>query len=91
MTKFKKNKYGANFILNGEDFHISYNPCPGEGIPIFMADNGGDETALVKDGEFFILNGDFRGEYEKAIDKGYDACFAVYENHREECESSWSN
>lgn len=48
------------------------------------------ETALVKDSKFFILNGDFRKEYEKLGSKGWDACFKFYSKKREKHISQWS-
>lgn len=70
--KFKKNKHGGNYVLDGDGFFISYNPNPGAGISSFAADNGGDETALCagkkdSDIEYRILNGDFRAEYEELV------------------------
>lgn len=87
-------KLERNEVLEGKDFYISYNSCPGTGILMFMADNGGDETALVdiRDGKstFYILNGDFRKEYEKAFSGGFKKCFIVYSKHKKAANSSWS-
>lgn len=80
---------GPNWILGAPDFFVSYNPG-NYGISFFMSDTGGSETALVKDDQYFILNGDFRPEYEAVIDLGFEACLQVYKNNLSH-KSSWSN
>jgi hypothetical protein len=40
---------------------------------------------------FFILNGDFRKEYEGIIDQGWDACYAFWLSQAEEHKSNWSH
>ena len=85
---------GGNYILDGNGFYISYNPNPGGGT-IFPgigwgSDTGGAETALVKDGKFWILNGDWRAEYEVAAKVGFNACMHIYQSHKEKYDSSWS-
>lgn len=82
---------GGNSILEGKNFYISYNSNPGMGLWLFASDNHSDETALCKDNEFYILNGDFKKEYEKLINKGFAACKRFYEQKKEEFGSSWSN
>lgn len=83
---------GGNVVLNGknDEFYVSYNPSPGCGISMWASDGGSDETALCKDGDFWILNGDFREEYENLIDQGFDACFVFYESKAKEFNSSWT-
>ena len=80
----------------GEDFFISYldssaNPWLGT---TFMADGGGSETALIqrtKDGHnYYILNGDFRTQYEALVPRGWQACLDFY-NSKPELHSSWSS
>jgi len=88
MTKWKTLRH--NMILDGGDFYISFNPCPWAGTKMFESDTDRGETALCKDGKFLILNGDFRKEYEGVFGEGYTACFAVYEQHRAEFDSSWT-
>lgn len=98
MPKFEPNtnpRY-KNEILKGKDFYLSYNPQTGTNS--LLADfasaltgneNGKEETALYSHGVWYILNGDFRKEYEEAFDGGFDACAAVYKRniaHR----SGWS-
>lgn len=52
------------------------------------------ETALVnKKGEeieWYILNGDFREEYEKLAPLGYEACESFYQSKKEKYNSTWS-
>lgn len=90
-TKWEKLK--RNSMLSGEGFYVSYNPDPSSSeLGAFMdwgSDNGGPETALVVDGVFLILNGDFRKEYEIAH-PDIEACRAVYEKHKGKHDSSWS-
>lgn len=92
MAKWQISGAG-NSILEGEDFYISYNPCPGMGLRMFMGDGGSDETALVIEGEdkkFLILNGDYREEYEKLFPFGLEKCIEFYEKHKKESQSSWA-
>lgn len=101
LTGLKRN----NFILKGKDFFISYNPDSGRSKVGAMIDNranilgalvdnrekgGGEETALVKNDKFFILNGDFRKQYEKLISKGFDTCHKFYLKNRKEHGSAFT-
>lgn len=69
----------SNTILKGEGFFISYDPNS----------YGAEATALVKMGKsmddtyYYILNGDFREEYEKLIDKGFEVCKQFFDEHKE--------
>lgn len=81
-----KNK-GENIILDMGKFYISFNQCPSIG-------NEGPETALCfeKDGErqYLILIGDYRNEYETAIEKdGFGGALAVFAAHPDDV-GSWS-
>lgn len=80
-----------NFRLDAGEFYISYNPRPGAVIPVFISDNGVDETALVwkKPWKCLIINGDWRKEYEALVPKGYQACLDFYHS-KSEFRSSWS-
>ncbi len=50
------------------------------------------ETALCSpDGKFYILNGDFRKDYEGIASQGYDACLTFYKSQMEDHNSVWSN
>lgn len=83
---------GGNRVLDGEGFYISYNANPGGGFSLFAADGeSGDETALVKDGTFYILNGDFCDDYERLAPDGFDACLSFYDEKKAEHGSAWSS
>lgn len=80
-----------NSILKSKDesFYISYNPGDYT-ISAFSFDTGGDETALVREGKYYILNGDHRDKYEKRIDKGFSVCLDYFDKNGRS-RSSWSN
>jgi len=81
----------GNSVLQGKDFYISYNSNPGQNISLFRSDGGGDETALcTNDGEYRILNGDFREEYRNIVGGGLNKCLEFYNSKKEELKSSWS-
>lgn len=94
----KINYFGkqSNFILRGDGFKISYNPDTQSStiIDCFSGDKNADgsyqETALLYKGNFYILNGDFRKEYEELVPKGYQACYDFFLS-KSEFKSSWSN
>lgn len=91
--QWKKAQAGHNLILHGDNFYISFlqQGNAGKILPgIFDSDNGSAETALCVDGCYYILNGDFRKEYEAVIDKGLVACMQIFKAHPE-AKSSWSN
>ena len=93
-----------NEVLDGEGFYISFLPEERPVDPISEICSGiaravtGEaeyvesltETALVKDHIFYILNGDFRKEYEGIIDQGFDTCLALYNSQKEDHSSVWS-
>ena len=82
----------GNIVLRGKGFFISFRngmlPVPA-GLAFFASDDGKHETALVKDGQFFILNGDYRQDYEKLIDSGWTSCKEFFDKHSNH-KSSWS-
>lgn len=90
--KFESNPYGTNEILTvDEDVYISYNARPGGGFSMFESDNGGSETAIVIDGKFYILNGDYRERYEAAIAQGgMPDVLKIYASEAEDNGSSWT-
>ena len=104
MSKPEWIKVRDNELLRGQGFYISFLPGNrptnpwGEVLsglanaitsePEYLESL--TETALVKDHIFYILNGDFRKEYEGIIDQGFDACLAFYEFQREDHGSVWS-
>ena len=92
-TKFIKNPNGSNYLLEnvGEGWHISYNPHPCAGISCFASDNHQSETAIrTPNGEWAILNGDFRKEYLKIFPMGLQACLDFFKSNIE-YRSSWSD
>ena len=80
---------GHNFVLELKDCAISYNPCPNSMSLGWGSDTGGAETALIKNGNYLILNGDFRKNYEKC--KNYTECLKFFNSKKAKYESSWSN
>lgn len=101
-SKFVKNPNFSNEVLLGDDFHISYNPATGAGIPLAAilsglvgAPNGLPETALCVHPDeddkrvWYILNGDFRKEYEEAFPNGLETCLEVYRRNIQH-RSDWS-
>lgn len=97
--EFIKNEMGRNEVLDGGDFFISFNPQTGVGHG-FLTDiansitglgfKDGTETALKhNDGDWMILEGDFRKEYLDAFPNGYEACVEVYKKNIDK-RSNWS-
>lgn len=94
---------GTNQILSYKNFYISYNPDTqaaaadhpfgfvqhlGEALGL---EHSGEETAIYdkKTQRFYILNGDFRKEYEK-IGGNLKKCLEFYNSKEEEFGSNWS-
>lgn len=80
-----------NCIVSYADFnHPLWSIAPRGWLP----DSQSPETALVMDGEYYILNGDFREQYEDAfLEFGSDAAkikAAVYDKYKDDNGSSWS-
>lgn len=69
-----------NVMLEMDGFWISYNPNTDTGA----------ETALCKDGNYYILLGDFRKQYEQLVDKGFNACLKFFKENLDK-KSSWSD
>ena len=101
-TNWKKVVGGNNYILSEGTFYISYNPnTANDMMSRFFTQlanssgrnvQDGEETALtdtIKD-KWFILEGDFRKEYEEAFPKGLEACMEVYKKNIAK-RSEWSN
>ncbi len=98
--KFKAGLMSSeNYVLQGKEFYISYNKNVRSSRLGGLLDDilhsavgedknyTGEETALVKKGEdnkFYILNGDFRKEYEKVFTKGFKACYKFYLKNKKE-------
>lgn len=85
-------RYDRNVQLEMDGWHISYNRDTG-GTPFgrFFEGDEPEETALAKDGKYFILNGDWRDEYEKIVEQGFYACYEFYQRHKAVHGSTWSN
>lgn len=81
LVKKEWKDLGRSTLLEGEGFSISYAKNPGAEIESFAATNGGDETALCKDGKYFILNGDWREDYELLIAEGFSACKKFFDKN----------
>lgn len=104
MTTIEWKKIDNNSILEGKDFYISYNPCTDNRFGITDIANvaaalarqpemkDGEETALFheKKNIWYLLEGDFRKEYEVAFPKGFMECLAVYKKHKKTNRSNWS-
>jgi hypothetical protein len=85
-----------NEVIKRKGYFISYNPMPGRGISFWEGDNKSEETALAKETckecgtHYYILNGDFRKEYQKLISKGFNACLKFYNSKKAKYNSSWT-
>lgn len=75
----------GNYFLDGENFYISFNGnC--------LSEHGRKcETALVTENNYYILDGDWRREYESIIDNGFEACYKFFKDNEEDFVSSWSD
>ncbi len=88
----------GSFILNKEDYMISYNPSTESSFIKQGYDNMNDlydlqdteETALYirETGQYLILNGDFRNEYECC--ENLNQCLEVYNREAPLYRSKWS-
>lgn len=79
----------GNELLTCDGFFVSYNANPGAGMSFFKSDGGSDETALIVGDDFFILNGDFRGEY-LTLHHSLSDCLKFFVDHSDDA-SSWSS
>lgn len=83
----------GNQVLECDGFAISFNPDPWMGsgyLGMFAADTSDGETAVVANGNYFILNGDYRTEYAELVGNGLAACLNFFLD-RPRRVSSWSN
>lgn len=82
----------GNYIADGDGFFVSYRPTNTGPLGGTIADCDTDEgeTAIVKQREYYILNGDHREAYGPLITDGFDACKAYFDAHPD-LVSSWSN
>jgi len=88
--KFKKNIKRKNEILDLGSFYISYNKNLHPGCAFFQGDTNGEETALVRNSMYRILNGDYREQYEKIAPFGFHVCLKFYNKKRRHFGSSWT-
>lgn len=97
--KSKWKKLERNFVLNRKGYYISFNPdtnSTSEGMMWNMMGamigglerSGKPETALCKNGDFKILTGDFRDEYEAC--KSYVECEAFFLKNAKKYGSNWT-
>lgn len=101
MREFTAPYPGApNVTVVGDGFLVSYNHDTGQSpnTALFTAIGNlmgaslhdGEETALVKGDNYYILTGDWREEYLPLVDQGFDACYAFYEKMAPEFKNNWS-
>ncbi len=102
LQRFNMFGGGGNSMLRPKDdktWGISYQPrqqLSGVfGLSIFNCETSQGETAICvyephSNKGYYMLNGDWRDDYEKLIDKGLDACLEFYESKKDEFGSSWS-
>ena len=69
--------------------YVSFNANPCKDIDIFRSDMLGAETALCIDGQYFVLNGDYRDEFTTAANQNITTCVDVYERNKVH-RSTWS-
>ena len=70
------------------DFFTSFMPWHDQGMGPETKDG---ETALVREGSYYILNGDWMLTYAELAPQGWDACFAFFCRKYPQFGSSWSN
>ena len=84
MPWIKHHEYASNVILlKSGGWCISYDPSP------LWADSGGCETAIRLYENSFILNGDWRIEYEAC--EIWDEALKVFMYNKKRYISSWSD
>jgi hypothetical protein len=91
MNKWKRvDGFSPHFVLEGDGFYVSYNKSVYGGL----LSEPTEETALVKEEEkddvYYILNGDFRKEYEKLASRGFEACLRFFKEKEKHYGSEWS-
>lgn len=83
---------GINEVTGFDGYYISYNPmCNAPMDDDEETGRKSDETALVKDGNFYILYGDYREEMIEAAKKGgFEEAKKIFDSRPDE-HSFWSN
>jgi len=88
QLKWRRNKEFGNYVLERDQFYISYQPTP-----LSPSASLPPETALVIMNEngvkFLILEGDFRNEYEKRINS-LEECIKFFKENIKH-KSKWSD
>lgn len=79
----KEGKLGQQEKIDGKDFTISF-AVTGSGPD-------GTETALIKDGKYYILNGNWIEQYRPLVAEGYKACKKLFDDNKDEHINFWSN
>lgn len=85
----------GNLVLRGDCFYVSYNAFR-DPLSLVLAKFGlgpetdKGETALVVGDSYFILNGDFRQEYEAAM-LSVESAMEVYLRNRSQHGSCWTS
>lgn len=100
--RFESNNKFPNQILRfNDDTYISYNPNAGDSLvgalcaEILTTIKGeyhskkSEETAIRANSKWYILNGDFRKEYEGLAHLGIQACIDFFYSQPEH-KSNWS-
>lgn len=80
----------SNSVIRGKGFFVSYNPNTASSGKVWQGSSL-TETALCKPGKYYVLDGDFRKQYEELIDKGWKACKKFYDDNKELYDSKWSS
>lgn len=82
-----------NYVLGNDEFYLSFQPAQeiAPGLPSFDAETDKGETALCLNTPrvWYILNGDFRKQYEDAFPQGLEACKKVFFDNIKH-KSNWS-
>ena len=87
--------YENHYELQGDGFHISYNPTTSS-LGADLVGDQEEETALCRridaaNQVAYILNGDWRRDYELHVDQGWDACYQFYQEYKADHQSRWSS
>jgi len=95
-VNYETGPIGNLYFDPSDNSRVSYNDFKSIPLPsIFGSDNGEPETSLEIDGKYYILNGDFRKQYEDAFLKfGNDVekiKAAVYDKYKDKYNSSWTS
>lgn len=94
--RWTKTKSGNEVLDEGEYLFISYRSNTREPFEIFspllaniLQGDSQEETVMYFMDKWYILNGDFRKEYEEVFPDPV-ACFKVFERHKDKI-STWSS